>query len=120
MSNVFMNTYHRLPVTFTRGEGAWLFDEAGKKYLDFAAGIAVNSLGHAHPALTAALREQAAKLIHTSNYYQADTVVIFAEKLAAACAGAGMRKVFLANSGAEANEGAIKLARKYSLKKYNY
>jgi acetylornithine/N-succinyldiaminopimelate aminotransferase len=113
-----MNTYHRLPVTFTRGEGAWLFDQAGKKYLDFTSGIAVNSLGHAYPALAEAIREQAAKLIHTSNYYQSDTAAVFAEKLVAACAGAGMKKVFLANSGAEANEGAIKLARKYSLKKY--
>ncbi|MDR2517566.1 MAG: aspartate aminotransferase family protein [Spirochaetaceae bacterium] len=118
MSSVFMNTYHRLPVTFTRGEGAWLFDQAGKKYLDFTSGIAVNSLGHAYPALAEAIREQAAKLIHTSNYYQSDTAAVFAEKLVAACAGAGMKKVFLANSGAEANEGAIKLARKYSLKKY--
>jgi acetylornithine/N-succinyldiaminopimelate aminotransferase len=113
-----MNTYHRLPVTFARGEGAWLWDAGGKKYLDFGSGIAVNSLGHNHPALVRALREQAAKLIHVCNYYQSDTAARFAERLIAACSRAGMEKLFLANSGAEANEGAVKLARKYSLKKY--
>jgi acetylornithine/N-succinyldiaminopimelate aminotransferase len=118
MADVFMNTYHRLPVTFTRGEGAWLLDTEGKRYLDFTSGIAVNCLGHGHPALVKALSEQAAKLIHTSNYYQSDVAAAFAEKLIAACAGAGMRNLFLGNSGAEANEGACKIARKYSLKKY--
>jgi acetylornithine/N-succinyldiaminopimelate aminotransferase len=118
MSDVFMNTYHRLPVTFTRGEGAWLLDSAGKRYLDFSSGIAVNCLGHGHPALVKAVSEQAAKLIHTCNYYQSDVSAAFAEKLIAACAGAGMRNLFLANSGAEANEGACKIARKYSLKKH--
>jgi acetylornithine/N-succinyldiaminopimelate aminotransferase len=118
MSDVFMNTYHRLPVTFTRGEGAWLWDTGEKKYLDFSSGIAVNSLGHGHPALVKALREQAAKLIHVCNYYQSDIAVRFAEKLVAACSGAGMKKLFLGNSGAEANEAAVKIARKYSLKKY--
>ena len=118
MNDVFMHTYHRLPVTFARGEGAWLWDTEGKKYLDFSAGIAVNSLGHGHPALVKALREQAAKLIHVCNYYQSDTAARFAERLIAACSRAGMKKLFLANSGAEANEGAVKLARKYSLKKY--
>jgi acetylornithine/N-succinyldiaminopimelate aminotransferase len=118
MDSFFMNTYHRLPVTFTRGEGAWLWDTEGKKYLDFSSGIAVNSLGHGHPALVKALREQAGKLIHVCNYYQSDTAVRFAERLIAACSRAGMKMLFLANSGAEANEGAVKLARKYSLKKY--
>jgi acetylornithine/N-succinyldiaminopimelate aminotransferase len=118
MTDVFMNTYHRLPATFSRGQGAWLWDIAGKRYLDFTSGIAVNCLGHGHPALVKALSEQAAKLIHTCNYYQSDTSVAFAEKLVAACAGAEMRKLFLGNSGAEANEGACKIARKYSLKKY--
>ncbi|MDR2052737.1 MAG: aminotransferase class III-fold pyridoxal phosphate-dependent enzyme, partial [Treponema sp.] len=118
MSEVFMNAYHRLPVTFARGEGPWLWDTEGKKYLDFGAGIAVNSLGHGHPVLLKALREQAAKLIHVCNYYRSDTAVRFAERLIAACSRAGMKKLFLANSGAEANEGAVKLARKYSLKKY--
>ena len=118
MNDVFMNTYHRLPVTFARGEGAWLTDVNGKKYLDFTSGIAVNCLGHAYPPLVKAIADQAAKLNHTCNYFQSDTSAAFAEKLVAACAGAGMKKVFLANSGAEANEGACKLARKYSLMKY--
>jgi acetylornithine/N-succinyldiaminopimelate aminotransferase len=113
-----MNTYHRLPVTFVKGEGARLTDTAGKEYLDFTAGIAVNCLGHNYPPLVKALAGQAAKLIHVCNYYQSDVSAAFAEKLTAACAPAGMRKVFLANSGAEANEGACKIARKYSLKKY--
>jgi acetylornithine/N-succinyldiaminopimelate aminotransferase len=118
MSDYFMNTYHRLPVTFTEGRGAWLYDTNGKKYLDFSSGIAVNCLGHNHPALVKAVSDQAAKLIHTCNYYQSDTSLVFAEKLVKACSGAGMKKVFLCNSGAEANEGACKIARKYSLKKY--
>jgi acetylornithine/N-succinyldiaminopimelate aminotransferase len=118
MMSVFMNTYHRLPVTFSGGEGAWLTDRAGKRYLDFTAGIAVNCLGHGYPALVKALSEQAARLIHVCNYYQSDVCEAFAEKLVAACSGAGMRRVFLGNSGAEANEGACKIARKYSLKKY--
>ncbi|MDR2068996.1 MAG: aspartate aminotransferase family protein [Spirochaetaceae bacterium] len=118
MTDVFMNTYHRLPVTFVKGEGAWLSDVNGKHYLDFTAGIAVNCLGHGYPALVKAISKQAAKINHVSNYYQSDVSLAFAEKLAAACAPVGMRKVFLANSGAEANEGACKIARKYSLKKY--
>ena len=118
MTDVFMNAYHRLPVTFTGGEGAWLFDAAGKKYLDFSSGIAVNCLGHNYPPLVRAIAEQAAKLCHVCNYYQSDVAVAFAQKLVGACAAGGMKKVFLANSGAEANEGACKIARKYSLKKY--
>ncbi|MDR0503075.1 MAG: acetylornithine/succinylornithine family transaminase [Treponema sp.] len=118
MSNVFMDTYNRLPVTFTRGEGVYLFDINGKKYLDFGSGIAVNVLGHSYPPLVRAVSEQAAKYFHVCNYYQSDVSCAFAEKLAEACAPAGMKKVFLANSGAEANEGACKLARKYSLLKY--
>jgi acetylornithine/N-succinyldiaminopimelate aminotransferase len=113
-----MNTYHRLPVTFTKGEGAWLTDVKGKKYLDFSSGIAVNCLGHGYPALVEAIAGQAAKMAHVCNYYQSDVSAAFAEKLVEACAGAGMKKLFLANSGAEANEGACKIARKYSLKKY--
>ena len=115
MNNVFMNTYHRLPVTFAKGEGSWLFDVDGKKYLDFASGIAVNCLGHNYPPLVKAISEQAAKLNHTCNYYMSDVSEAFAEKLVSACSGAGLKKVFLSNSGAEANEGACKLARKYSL-----
>ena len=118
MSDVFMNTYHRLPATFAKGEGAWLTDVNGRKYLDFTSGIAVNCLGHAYPPLVKAISDQAARLIHTCNYFQSDVSGAFAEKLVAACAGAGMKKVFLANSGAEANEGACKVARKYSLSKY--
>ncbi|MDR2362945.1 MAG: aspartate aminotransferase family protein [Spirochaetaceae bacterium] len=118
MADVFMNTYHRLPVTFVKGAGAWLSDSNGKHYLDFTAGIAVNCLGHGHPALVKAISEQAAKINHVGNYYQSDVSLAFAEKLVAACAPAGMEKVFLANSGAEANEGACKIARKYSLKKH--
>ncbi|MDR0409635.1 MAG: aspartate aminotransferase family protein [Spirochaetaceae bacterium] len=115
MSDVFMNTYHRLPVTFTSGDGCYLFDDAGSRYLDFTSGIAVNCLGHRHPALISALNIQANKLFHVSNYYQCDTAEAFARKLTAA---AGMEKVFLCNSGAEANECACKIARKYSLVKY--
>ena len=118
MTDVFMNTYQRLPVTFVRGEGSWLMDGQGKRYLDFSAGIAVNCLGHGYPPLVKAIAEQAAKFNHVCNYYQSDIAAAFAEKLIAACAPAGMRKVFLGNSGAEANEGACKIARKYSLRKY--
>jgi acetylornithine/N-succinyldiaminopimelate aminotransferase len=118
MNNVFMNTYNRLPVTFARGEGSWLYDINGKKYLDFGSGIAVNILGHNYPPLVRAVTEQASKYFHVCNYYQSDASSDFAEKLVQATAPAGMKKVFLANSGAEANEGACKLARKYSLLKY--
>jgi acetylornithine/N-succinyldiaminopimelate aminotransferase len=118
MSDFIMNTYHRLPVTFVEGRGAWLYDATGKAYLDFSSGIAVNCLGHNHPGLVKAVSDQAAKLIHTCNYYQSDVSLVFAEKLVKACSGAGMKKVFLCNSGAEANEGACKIARKYSLKIY--
>jgi acetylornithine/N-succinyldiaminopimelate aminotransferase len=118
MSDVFMNTYHRLPVIFSGGEGSRLFDINGKEYLDFGAGIAVNCLGHNYPPLVRAISEQAAKFNHVCNYYQSDVAGAFAEKLVEACSKAGMKNVFLANSGAEANEGACKIARKYSLKKY--
>ena len=118
MNDVFLNTYNRLPVVFTHGEGSWLFDINGKKYLDFGSGIAVNLLGHNYPPLVRAVTEQASKYFHVCNYYQSDASACFAEKLVEACAPAGMVKVFLANSGAEANEGACKIARKYSLLKY--
>jgi acetylornithine/N-succinyldiaminopimelate aminotransferase len=118
MTDVFMNTYHRLPVTFAGGKGSWLMDVDGKRYLDFSAGIAVNCLGHGYPALVKAIADQAAKFNHVCNYYQSGVSEAFAEKLVAACSASGMRKVFLGNSGAEANEGACKIARKYSLKKY--
>jgi len=118
MDNAFMNTYHRLPVTFAKGEGSWLYDTENKKYLDFTSGIAVNLLGHNYAPLVKAVSEQAAKYIHVCNYYNSDVTAAFAQKLVQACAPAGMKNVFLANSGAEANEGACKLARKYSLLKY--
>jgi acetylornithine/N-succinyldiaminopimelate aminotransferase len=107
MSHV-MNTYARLPVAFARGEGAWLWDSEGKRYLDGLAGIAVNTLGHAHPRFTAALKEQIGKIIHCSNVYQVDGQERLADKL---CGLTGMQEVFFCNSGCEANEAAIKLAR---------
>ena len=109
MSHV-MNTYGRQDLAFERGEGAWLWDREGKPYLDALAGIAVNGLGHAHPRLVAAIADQAAKLIHTSNLYQ----IPLQEELATRVAGlSGMDTVFFCNSGAESNEAAIKLARLY-------
>ncbi len=105
-----MNTYARQPVSFARGEGVWLWDEAGRKYLDAVAGVAVNALGHAHPRVAQALCDQAHTLIHTSNLYQIPRQEQLAERL---CHLAGMDKVFVCNSGAEANEAAIKLARMY-------
>ncbi len=105
-----MNTYARLPVSFTHGEGVWLWDSNGKRYLDALSGIAVNTLGHAHPRLTAALSEQIGKLIHVSNLYQINEQEAVADKL---CTLANMQEVFLCNSGCEANEAAIKLARLY-------
>ena len=103
-----MQTYAPQPVAFARGEGVWLWDVEGRRYLDALAGIAVNGLGHAHPALTRAIAEQAARLIHTSNLFRVPEQERAAEKL---CALAGMDNAFFCNSGAEANECAIKLAR---------
>ncbi len=110
MSEHLMNTYARQPVTFTRGEGAWLWDTEGKRYLDALAGVAVNGLGHAHPRLVAAIGEQASRLIHVSNIYGIAEQGKLADKL---CAISGMDNVFVCNSGCEANEAAIKLARLY-------
>jgi acetylornithine aminotransferase len=113
MSHV-MNTYARLPVAFERGEGSWLWDANGKRYLDAMAGVAVCGLGHGHPKYVAVLREQLGKLVHTSNLYQ----IALQEKLAdRLCAISGMENVFFCNSGCEANEAAIKLARLYGHKK---
>lgn len=109
-----MNTYGRLPVTFEHGEGVWLFDTDGKRYLDALSGVAVNALGHGNPALVRAIQEQAAKLIHTSNIYSIQRQTELAEAL---CAISGMQKVFFCNSGAEANEAAIKLARLFGHQK---
>ena len=109
MSNL-MNTYSQLPVTFVKGEGVWLWDDQGKRYLDALAGIAVCGLGHCHPRLARTLCEQAGTLIHTSNLYHIDKQ----EKVATQITGlAGMDNVYFCNSGAEANETAIKLARLY-------
>lgn len=105
-----MNTYKRLPVCFERGEGVWLWDKAGHRYLDAVSGVAVNGLGHAHPKLVHAIAEQAGKLIHTSNLYEVRLQEELADRL---CALSGMDNVFFCNSGAEANEAAIKLARLY-------
>ncbi|HEY8554124.1 MAG TPA: aminotransferase class III-fold pyridoxal phosphate-dependent enzyme, partial [Burkholderiales bacterium] len=105
-----MPTYPRLPVAFVRGEGPWLWDTAGRKYLDALAGVAVCSLGHAHPEVTRAITDQAGKLIHTSNWYRIELQEQLAERL---CRVAGMERAFFANSGAEANEAAIKIARLY-------
>lgn len=105
-----MQTYNRLPISFVRGEGAWLWDDHGRKYLDALGGIAVAALGHANIELATALADQARTLVHTSNLYQ----IPLQEKLAAKlCALSGMSRVFFCNSGAEANEAAIKIARKF-------
>ncbi|MGZ5266694.1 MAG: acetylornithine/succinylornithine family transaminase [Caldimonas sp.] len=105
-----MKTYGRLPIALSHGRGCWLWDTEGRKYLDALAGIAVNTLGHAHPRLVAALHDQIGKLIHSSNYY----LVPLQEQLAARlCELSGMTNVFFCNSGLEANEAALKIARKY-------
>jgi len=109
-----MSTYPRLPVTFARGEGAWLWDTAGKKYLDAFSGVAVCGLGHAHPAIADALCKQAQQLIHTSNWYGIARQQELADKLTEI---SGMDNVFFGNSGAEAVECAIKIARMYGHKK---
>ena len=109
MSHV-MHTYKRLPVTFDRGEGCWLWDKQGKRYLDALAGIAVCGVGHSHPRLVKAISEQAARLVHTSNLYEIGRQEQLGDRLAAL---SGMDEVFFCNSGCEANEAAIKLARLY-------
>lgn len=110
-----MRTYGRFPLVPVRGEGCYLWDADGKKYLDFLAGVAVNNLGHCHPAVTAALAKQAGELIHCSNYYHIPQQIELAELL---CGLSFADKAFFCNSGAEANEAAIKLARKYSREKF--
>lgn len=109
-----MPTYARQPLTFKRGEGIWLYDENNNAYLDAVSGIGVCGLGHNHPKVTAALTEQAKTLIHTSNLYHIDHQQRLAELL---CKASGMERVFFCNSGAEANEAAIKLARLYGSQK---
>ena len=105
-----MNTYARQQVAFVKGQGVWLWDESGKKYLDALAGIAVNTLGHNHPRLVRALSEQITRVIHTSNLFQVPLQETAAERV---CGITGLDEVFFCNSGCEANEAAIKIARKY-------
>lgn len=114
MTDTLMSTYARLPVTFARGEGAWLWDTQGKKYLDAFSGVAVCGLGHAHPAVADALCKQARELVHTSNWYGIARQQELADQLTRIT---GMDKVFFGNSGAEAVECAIKIARLYGHKK---
>ena len=105
-----MNTYARQPVAFVRGEGPYLWDEEDKRYLDVVAGVAVNTLGHGHPGLVKAIADQAASLIHSSNLYRVKRQEELADRL---CELSGMDRAFFCNSGCEANEAAIKLARMY-------
>ncbi|HKB49886.1 MAG TPA: aspartate aminotransferase family protein [Solirubrobacterales bacterium] len=106
-----MQTYRRAPVEFVRGEGALLWDSEGKEYLDFLAGISVCSVGHCHPAVVEAVREQAGKLMHVSNLFYTEPMVRLGERLSQSSLGG---RVFLSNSGTEANECAIKIARKHA------
>ena len=115
MTDRFMNMYKRPGLVLARGKGATLYAEDGKVYTDFTSGIGVNSLGHGHPALVAAIAEQASRLIHVSNYFMTGISMQVAEKLTAL---AKMDRVFFCNSGAETNEGLIKIARKYGSSKH--
>ncbi len=110
MNDKFMNTYKRTGLILERGKGATLWDKSGTKYVDFTAGIGVNSLGHGHSALIKAIAEQSAKLIHVSNYFMTDISMLLTEEL---CRITGFETGFFCNSGAEANEGLVKIARKY-------
>ncbi|MEE9411674.1 MAG: aspartate aminotransferase family protein [Methylococcales bacterium] len=114
MKSHIMPTYSRLPISFDRGQGVWLWNRNNKRYLDALSGIAVCNLGHAHPAVRDAIATQAGQLIHTSNLYGIANQEQLASKLADL---SGMRSIFFSNSGAEANEAAIKLARLYGHKK---
>ena len=110
-SSSIMTTYGRIDIAFTHGEGSYLISEDGNRYLDYASGIAVNAFGHCHPKLVKALKDQASKLWHTSNLYRIPEQETVAEKLVAnSCA----ERVFFCNSGAEATEGAVKVARRYA------
>ena len=113
-TNKLMHTYNRIPVDFVRGEGSWLFDTEGNKYLDAISGIAVCALGHSHPGFIKAVQEQMATLVHTSNLYSVPLQEKLAEKL---CEASGMDRVFFCNSGAEGNEAQIKLARMFGHRK---
>ena len=114
MTSHIMPTYGRLAVTFTKGEGAWLWDQDNKRYLDVLSGIAVCNLGHAHPAVHQAICAQSQQLLHTSNLYNIPRQEQLATRL---CELSGMDNVFFCNSGAEANEAAIKIARLYGQQK---
>ena len=116
MTSPLANIYARLPVSFTHGRGVWLWDAQGRKYLDALAGIGVSCLGHAHHRLVAAISEQAARVIHTSNIYEVPQQTALAARLTAL---SGMREVAFNNSGSEANEAAIKLARYYAYQRGN-
>lgn len=109
-SKVYMPVFRRVPLVITRGEGSRVWDDSGKEYLDLVAGWAVNALGHCHPVLVEAIREQAGRLIQTSNQYYTIPQLELAQLLVE---NSAMDRVFFSNSGAEANEGAVKLARKY-------
>ncbi|PNR92775.1 acetylornithine transaminase [Petrotoga sp. 9PWA.NaAc.5.4] len=113
--NHVMNTYSRYPIKLVKGNGCKVWDSEGNEYLDFVAGIAVNSLGHSHPEVVNAIKEQSEKLIHCSNLYWNENQIELANII---CENSFGEKVFFANSGAEANEAAIKLARKYGTLKY--
>ena len=108
MSDALIKNYGRMDVTFARGEGVWLWDDTGRRYLDALSGIAVCGLGHAHPAVARAVEGQASQLVHTSNLYRIEAQERLAGRL---CEMAGMERAFFCNSGAEANEAAIKIAR---------
>ncbi len=112
-----IGNYTRFPISFEKGEGVYLYDKAGKKYLDMLAGIAVNTLGYNHPALTEAICQQAKKVLHVSNLFYIESQIEVAKLLVENSSG---DKVFFSNSGAEANEAAIKLARKYFYDKGQY
>src|ERR1700731_3561489 len=103
-----LQTYNRYPLVIERGKGVFLFDLDGKKYLDFVAGLGVNALGHAHPRIVKTIREQASRAIHLSNLYYNEYQGCLAEKL---CTLSGLQRAFFSNSGTEAIEGSIKLAR---------
>ena len=112
----YFQVFSRLPVVLVRGKGSRVYDQAGKEYLDFVSGIAVNALGHAHPVLVDAIKQQAEKLIHVSNLYYSTPQLELAELL---CENSCGDRVFYANSGAETNEAAVKLAQKYGKTKLN-
>lgn len=109
-SRVLMQTYGRAPITFVAGEGSWLVDDAGERYLDFLSGLAVTSLGHSNPAVAAAVADQMSRLLHVSNLYYTEPMVELAEALVER---SGLDRMFFCNDGATANEAAIKLARRY-------